>query len=430
MPQPKFLSAAQPADTLPHSADVIILGAGPAGAAAAWALDRLQPGIRTLIIERSGSLGAGSSRASLECFRTCWPARCQAHMMRRSVEVIMAADELIGAGAFEAIHPRQRGYLWCGFSARQAATLKADVDHLHAMGMSFIEYLDADEVGQRFPWLGPRVLGAKYDPTAGWLDSNALVHHFVKAASGAQVLLDCPDARLHIEAGRVIGVQIAHGVIHAPAVILAAGAWAGSIARAAGLSLPIILRPRQSFTTGWRHESIPDDAPMIIGSAPFPHLRPEARTGAIFGWEYSTRALAHPVEPLEPLKDARFPSITLALLARQFGHAPGQGFNDPRYLRNIAHNIGYYVYRSEAAAYRLNADGTRTAYESERAILDAHPDADGLYLSIAHSGHGIMSAPAAGEIIARRVLGQPQPDPLFEDFRMDAHWVEYDENAL
>jgi hypothetical protein len=41
-----------------------------------------------------------------------------------------------------------------------------------------------------------------------------------------------------------------------------------------------------------------------------------------------------------------------------------------------------------------------------------------------------MSAPAAGEIIARRVLGQPQPDSLFEDFRIDTHWVEYDENAL
>jgi hypothetical protein len=184
---------------------------------------------------------------------------------------------------------------------------------------------------------------------------------------------------------------------------------------------------------------------MIISTAPHPHLHPEAREGAIFGYEYAWNskhagpahasnhrrdALLHPYTPLERLKDPRFPSITLALLARQFGHKPGEGFADPRYLRGIHHNIGYYVHRSEDAAYRLDADGTRHPYDSERAIIDAHPDVRGLFLSIAHAGHGIMSAPAAGEIAAARLLGQPFGHPSYADFGVGVHWVAGDESVL
>src|SRR5690606_35546770 len=118
-------------------------------------------------------------------------------------------------------------------------------------------------------------------------------------------------------------------------------------------------------------------------------------------------ALSDPVYPTEQFKDARFPSLTLALLARQFGHQPGEGFADPRYLRGISHNIGYYVSRAGAAAHRVDESGQKHFYDSERAIIDAHPTVAGLYLSVAHVGHGIMSSPAAGEIAACKVLGLP-----------------------
>jgi hypothetical protein len=182
---------------------------------------------------------------------------------------------------------------------------------------------------------------------------------------------------------------------------------------------------------------------MLIAGPPYPHAHPEAQVGAIFGCEYAWRnkripvrdarhssgtALSGPVYPVE--KDRRFPSLTLLLLARQFGHAEGEGFADPRYLRSLHHNAGYYVYRNEEAAYRMDAHGLKQPYESERAIIDMHPDVDGLVLSIAHAGHGIMSSPASGEIAACKVLGLPLPDPSFADFGFAAHWVDYDEAVL
>lgn len=433
------------ADEMPRSADVIVIGGGPAGAAALWAVERLAPGTNTVLIEKSDRLGAGSSLASLECYRTCWPALPLAKQMQRSVEVFHNADEYLGEGAAQQLAIKERGYLFCAFTQAQADVLAADVRRLHEIGLSHIEYLNSDEVRHRFSWVGEKVIAAKYDPVAGWLDSNALIYRFAQNASSAKILLGIRDVSIRVEAGRITGVSTPNGDISAPKVVIAAGANARAVGRTAGIELPLIVRPRQSFTTGWRHSAFPENGPMVIGAAPFPHVHPEAQSGAIFGWEYNWHnkfvddaygtnekhdALIDPVYPAAQLKDPRFPSLALALLARQFGHADGEGFGDTRYLRGLSHNIGYYVFRDEAAAYRTDADGTKRPYDSERAIIDAYPGIDGLFLSVAHVGHGIMTSPAAGEILARKVLGLPLADPEFAHFGLGAAWVEYDEGVL
>lgn len=437
----KFISEST---DVPRSADVVVIGGGPAGTGVVWALGRLAPQLKVVLVEQSERLGAGSSLASLENYRTCWPATCLAHLMARSIEIFENADDYLGDGAAQSLAMKRRGYLFCGFTPTQADTLKRDVEHLHGIGLTHVEYLDADECRARYPWLGDRLIAAKYDPIAGWLDSNALIHRYVQATDSVRVLLGAKDVTIRVTGGQVVGVSTSLGHIDAPVVVIACGANAVLVGSTAGAELPLVMRPRQSFTTGTRHADFPEDAPMVIGAAPFPHVRPEAQSGAIFGWEYAWNSkntpglngakpadsLVEPIFPAEPLKDPRFPSLALALLARQFGHTEGEGFADTRYLRGVRHNIGYYVSRSGDAAYTIKEDGSRHPYESERAIIDAHPEVAGLFVSIAHVGHGIMSSSAAGEILARKIMGQAQPDPLFEQFSFDTHWVAHDENAL
>jgi len=271
-----------------------------------------------------------------------------------------------------------------------------------------------------------RAIAGKYDPIAGWLDSHALVYAFAKNAPLCQVVLDVAETRIEVESGHVIGVWTPYGHISTPNVIIAAGAGARQVGRTAGVELPIVVRPRQSFTTPWRHETFPEHAPMLISSSPFAHVRPEAQTGAIFGHEYGWNNkhlkadgepvrdyLIDPIYPVDSLKDPRFPSVTLAILARQFGGS----FDNPRYLRGVDHRINYYVYREHS-------------HHSQRAIIDAWREIDGLFLSIAHVGHGIMSSPAAGEIIAAKVLNLPLSDPSYADFGVDVPFVEYDSGGL
>ena len=425
---------------LPVSADVIIIGGGLAGTAALWAIGRAAPHLRTILLEPNDHLGGGSSTASLECFRSCWALPCNAQLMRRSIEVFYNADACLGEGAADAIGVRKHGYLFCGFSPQQAATLRADVDHLHTIGLTHVEYLDTDELRYRFPWLGEKVIAAKFDPNAGSLDSHGLVQAYVRAAPSGQIVLNAKEISILVENGQVRGVRCSKGTIAAPQVVIASGAGAEAVGRSAGVDLPVVVRPRQSFTTAFRHEGFPEDAPLVIGAKPFPHVRPVGKDGAIFGWEYHWNAkgrdatlkdaLIEPIYPLSRLKDPRFPSIALMLLARQFGHEQAAGFNDPRYLRGLQHSIGYYVYRDASAAYSVSADGSRQPYHSERAIIDQHPDVVGLFMSIAHVGHGIMTSPAAGELLANKVLGQPLSEPIYADFALGVPWVPYDENAL
>ena len=118
---------------IPATADIIIIGGGPIGTATLWAIEQLAPGTRTVLIEKSDRLGAGSSLASLECFRSCWPALPLARQMQRSIEVFQNADDYLGDGAAGSLAVKQHGYLFCAFTPAQADTLKADVgQRLHS----------------------------------------------------------------------------------------------------------------------------------------------------------------------------------------------------------------------------------------------------------------------------------------------------------
>ena len=420
-------------DELSRSADVVVIGGGPAGASAVWALECAAPGLRTVLIERGAQLASGASNASLENYRSCWPARGNMRLMQRSIDVFHHAREVLDAD----IGLKERGYLFLAFTEKQANALRVDVAHLNSLGLKHVEYLNENELHARFPYVGRAVAG-KYDPVAGWLDSHALVYAFARKAAGCQVLLDIEETRIEVESGRVVGVWTPYGRISTPTVIIAAGTGARAVGRTAGIELPVVVRPRQSFTTPWRHSEFPEHSPMLIGASPFAHVRPEAQTGAIFGHEYGWNAravdasahdyLIDPVHPAESLRDPRFPSITLAILARQFGHKEGEGFADPRYLRGVDHRINYYVYREHA--YVTDANGSKHHYHSQRAIIDAWHDIKGLYLSIAHVGHGIMSSPAAGELIAVKVLGQPLTDPAFAEFEIDVPYADYDSGGI
>ena len=115
----------------PKTADVIVVGGGPAGTAAAWALERAQPGIQIALIERAAQPGSGASNASLENFRTAWAAPCLARLMTRSIDLFMQPGEAFGEETD--LGAKQRGYLWCAFAEPQAAKLRAEVEHLHAI---------------------------------------------------------------------------------------------------------------------------------------------------------------------------------------------------------------------------------------------------------------------------------------------------------
>lgn len=403
-------------ERIPKSADVVIIGGGPAGTAAAWALDLKHQGIKTVVIEQAENLGSGASTASLENFRTCWPwpQDILIEMMSLSFEVFSHPDDYFGPGAGKAINVKQRGYLYVGFNEPQANKLKQDVAYLNQLGLKHIEYLNEREMAYRYPYLAPGVVAAKFDPHAGWLDSNSLIQCYANASRNSKFLTGIKDSQILVRNEKVIGVKTANGIVHTEKVIVAAGAGSRQVGRTAGIEIPIVVTPRESFVTSYRHQQLPEDAPFIIGTSPYPYVRPEGQ-GAIFGWAYRRSSMIEPISPVEQTKDKRFPSVTLDLLARQFRHKNGDGFAKQEYLKGIKHQAGYYV--------------TRDLGSSDRAIIGEWPGIEGLFLSVAHGGHGIMTSPASGNIIASIVIGQSLK-PVFTKFSVQASIEEYEPGVL
>lgn len=402
-------------EKMPKSADVVIIGGGPAGTAAAWGLEQQQPGIKTVLVEQEEDLGRGASMASLENFRTCWPWPHESliEMMDLSFKVFTHPDDYLGIGASQALNIKQHGYLYVAFNEQQAKGLQKDVVNLNQQGLNHIEYLNQTEVAYRYPFLGDCVVAAKFDSHAGWLNSNNLIRRYAKASGKAKFLTGVTDSQILVRGEKIVGVKTANGVINTEKVIIAAGAGSRQVGRTAGIEIPIIVTPKESFITSFRDKFLPENAPFIIGPNPYPYVRPES-FGAIFGWSYKRNSMIDPVWPVEKMKDSRFPPVVLDLLARQFKQK-NDGFSDLRYRKGLKHQAGYFVTREYSSS-----ENNSLNHESEYAIIDAWPEIQGLFLSVAHGGYGIMTSPASGMIIASIVLGQ-KIKSIFTKFNLSIH---------
>ena len=74
---------------------------------------------------------------------------------------------------------------------------------------------------------------------------------FARAAQscGVELLPNMTANRVLIEAGRVTGGETPRGVIHAPVVVDAAGAWTRQVAEASGIRVPLVPTAQQPFVT-------------------------------------------------------------------------------------------------------------------------------------------------------------------------------------
>jgi glycine oxidase len=135
--------------------------------------------------------------------------------------------------------------LWRGGSAAvalqesEAADLRSKVAWQRQQG-HLCDWLDAGEVRERYPWLGP-CLGALWAPHEGALDPVRLVQALrADAISHRAALVDDEAVALDRRGDRVVGVIGRRAHYPAGQVVLAAGAWVRLIG---GLPRPLPVEP-------------------------------------------------------------------------------------------------------------------------------------------------------------------------------------------
>jgi FAD-dependent oxidoreductase domain-containing protein 1 len=265
---------------------------------------------------------------------------------------------------------KEGGYLFV-VGAGHEKVLEANFRVQQDLGVK-VELLDQRRIAERYPWMRSDDLAlGVLSPEDGWLDPNSVLQGF-RQKSGAEFIRD-RVVGVYVDGPRVRHLETASGErIDAEAVINAAGCWAPSIAKLAGMDLPV--NPMRRFEhyveLGERLPPMPlvKDPDRLV-------IRPESRGYSV--------GLVRSDEP--------------------------RGFNfemDPNYFEEVVWPAcAARIPAFEKLKLRREWAGLYDECELDgNMILGNWPGRlDNFYVACGFSGHGLMHAPAVGRALAELI---------------------------
>lgn len=358
--------------------DVVIVGAAVVGSAAAYFLMQDSGfGGSVLLLERDLSFQHCATARSVASIRHQFSTPENVRMSMFGTQFMRSAGALLTVdGVAPDLVFREPGYLFLATPAGLGVLL--DNHRVQRAEGADIALLTPAELAARFPWLNRHDLagGALGLSGEGWLDAHALMHGLRRKAMALGAVVrhgDVVDV-MHSPAG-VAGVKLADGSrIHCNWLINAAGTGATTLARQAGIHLPVQSKKRCVF-----HFNSParlPACPLVVDPTGL-YFRPEGQ-GFLCG-----------IAPL-PDEDPECHDFDVPL----------RWFED-RLWPALAHRVpGFEAARLHSAwagHYDVNL-------LDDNVILGAHPACPKLLFANGFSGHGVQQAPAVGRALAELVV--------------------------
>jgi glycine oxidase len=348
--------------------DVLVVGGGVIGAACARALSH--QGTKVLLVD-SGSQRGAASLIAAGMLAPLAEAAAQDPLLglavrARDLYVELAPTLLEETGVDIGIW--NEGILQVAFTEEEVAKTKSEVAWQRQSGFTS-EWLSPDEVREQAPGISEEVLGAAYAPEDGSVDAVALLDAMIKSAEakGTEVVRDKTVQDVLIADGHVEGVKTSTGTLHAGAVVIAAGAWAGTIG---GMPRPLTVEPIRGQ----------------IAALDWPVEEPRAIVYGAGGY-----VLAHGPVLLagSTMEHAGFDaSVTEEGLAR---------------IQRAATRI----YPSlEGGEVKHSWAGLRPMTPDGMPIVGPDPRVEGLWYATGHGRNGILLAGCTGELLAQLHAGQ------------------------
>ncbi|MCI0518654.1 MAG: FAD-binding oxidoreductase [Chloroflexi bacterium] len=427
---------------MPRPVDVVICGAGIAGVSAAYHL-AVTHGLRSIVLVDERPPLSLTSDKSTECYRNWWPGPGDAMvgLMNRSIDWL----ERLANQSGNVFRLNRRGYLYLtadperlplfAQAALEPPTLGAGSLRIHRGEPGDPLYspspsegwrnapdgadllLDPALIQRHFPYLSKQVVAALHVRRAGWISAQQLGMYLLETARAHGVrVINRRVTAVKLKNGRVNSVRLDNGSsISTHAFVNAAGPFIQQVAALLGLELPVYCELHLKVAVRDPLGAVPRNAPMLIWTDPqvlpwsdeernflaedpatqwltalMPsgaHTRPEGGADsdiALFLWEYHTAKVPPRFPP--PL-DEQYPEIALRGLAAMLPALRGYFQKAPRPILDG----GYY-----------------TKTRENRPLIGPLP-VPGAYLIGAMSGYGLMSACAAGELLAAHVTGATLP---------------------
>src|SRR5438477_8554154 len=220
-----------------ETADVVIVGSGIVASSVAYHLAE-QGCTNVLVIEREQHQGKGSTGKSMGGVRAQFSMPISIRMSLYSIPFFNTFDEVMG-------HPsgyRAQGYLFVATDPRHMAYLRDNYRKQMEEGLKTAQLLCPDDVRRLAPEIrSDDVIGGSFCSTDGFVDPHSVMMGFMQKAMerGVELMRDTEVTGIQVDARGVCGVETSAGTIAGRAVVNAAGAWAGKVAKLAGVDLPV-----------------------------------------------------------------------------------------------------------------------------------------------------------------------------------------------
>lgn len=366
--------------TAPSHFDVIVIGGGTMGTAAAWALGKR--GLKTLVLEQFDHVhDRGSHGGETRVIRHAYaespeyvPLVRRADQLWQELEASTGEQVLVRCGGLELAAP--------GFVHARAARASAD-----AHGLSY-EWLTPYEVMSRWPaFRVPEDWDALYSPDSGFLLNEPALRGMANAARAlGATILERTEAVAWGAEPENVWVDTPGGRYEASALIVTAGAWATRTLT--DIAIPIhILRK-----TLWWQEVID---PRQFEPERFPVFITDSPAGEIYGF---------PVYGVPGLKIANHAGgeITDPETVDR-STRPGENRDCLELAAHVLPGVTSHLIKSAVCLYAMTPD---TDF-----IVDRHPRLPRVVIGAGFSGHGFKFAPAIGELLGE-LITDPAAEPI------------------
>jgi sarcosine oxidase subunit beta len=373
-------------NSLPKSADVVILGAGVMGASIAFHLARRKAG--SIVVIDKDHVGRGGSGRSSALVRMHYSFPPEVQLALISLNMFQNWQEIVGqpgdfrkTGFVRIVHPNE------------LERLRLNVEMQRAQGAA-VELIDECQLRDLEPdWNVDGIGLAAYEPDSGYGDGAGVAGDFLGAARemGAQYFSRTQAQSFMVEGRHLQGVVTDHGTVAAPVVISATGPWTQPLLKQVGCELPIecefhqvaILRNAPDMNGG---------GCACIDSVTATYFRSDAHDKFLVGDFYGKRP-ADPDNFPQRVSDESIAEII------------------ERACQRIPKLAAAEVMRGVTGVYDMTPDS--------RPLLGEIPEICGLYICAGFSGMGFKISPAIGLVMSELVLEGKSKSVDITAFRPD-----------
>jgi glycine/D-amino acid oxidase-like deaminating enzyme len=394
------------ASKIPASSDVVIVGGGIAGIAAAWFLHKA--GVTVTVCEKGSIAGEQSSRN--------WGWIRQQGRDQSELPIVMESIRLwqeIADELDDDIGYRREGSLYLCENDAEMANHDRFMSFAPAYGLDTAR-LNRKQLEALMPDCPGRWQSALYTPDDGRAEPSLAVPAMARtlAGRGVRIIENCAVQQILTQNQRVSGVLSEHGEIRASSVLCAGGAWSTFLLKSCGIRLPQLTVKASVARTA--------PAPLLFnGNASGSKVSFRRRLDGGY-----TVASSDYLEIFPSLAHLQFLPDFLPLMKtswRKFRFRIPQLTVDDNFTRqrtlNPVPSAKTIARIKSRISDRVPALAGVDLVEAWSGMIDALPDVvpvldqaatiEGLWISTGFSGHGFGIGPGAGKLMANLIQGNP-----------------------